>query len=119
MVNIHINNKIVENIELFVFDKDGTLIDLYNYWFHMIELRAKKMCEHYDIKEEKYQKNLMFEMGVDSQNDRLRPEGPVGLLPRKVVQKAAENYLEKLGCSDIEITCFKIFEEVLKSTLDC
>jgi len=117
MVNIHIDNQIIENIELFVFDKDGTLIDLYNYWFHMIELRAKKMCECYDIEKEEHQENLMFKMGVDSQNKRLRPEGPVGLLPRWVVQKAAENYLEKLDCSNVENACFQIFKEVDKESL--
>lgn len=112
MVNLIVNNKNIDNIELVVFDKDGTIIDLYNYWFHMIELRAEKICTFYNLPSKDHKKKLMFEMGVDWQNKRLRPEGPVGLLSRKDVQKAAEDYLSKFDCKDIYNVCFSIFKEV-------
>ncbi|NQS88793.1 HAD family hydrolase, partial [Patescibacteria group bacterium] len=94
------------------FDKDGTLIELYNYWYHMIELRAQGICSFYNLHPFQHKNNLMFEMGVDVNNQRLRPEGPVGLLPRAIVQGAAEAYLEELNCSDTSQNCFRIFKEV-------
>jgi len=112
MVTVNINNEIIQNIDLFVFDKDGTLIDLYNYWYHMIELRAGQICDFYKLPHEAHKVNLLFEMGVDVAKQRLRPTGPVGLLPREVVQRAAEEYLLKLNCTNVSDECFRIFKNV-------
>ena len=112
MVIIGIEDKKISDIGLFVFDKDGTIIDLYTYWYHMIELRAKKICSFYNLELSKHKENLMFEMGIDIENKKLKPEGPVGLLPREVVQKAAEDYLLKLGERNVSQGCFEIFKEV-------
>lgn len=112
MVTISVNNTNIDGIELVVFDKDGTIIDLYTYWYHMIELRASGICSFYDLTPSEHKDNLMFEMGVDIRNNRFRPEGPVGLLPRAVVQKAAEQYLENLGYHNTSEVCFRIFKEV-------
>jgi len=51
-------------------------------------------------------------MGIDLENERLKPQGPVGLLPREVVQKAAEDYLSKQQCENVYDVCFKVFQEV-------
>ena len=112
MVTICINNDTIKDIELFVFDKDGTIIDLYTYWYYMIELRAKRLCFFYKLNTLPHKKNLMFVMGVDADKARLRPEGPVGLLPRILVQKAAEDYLLKLDCPNVSAVCWQIFKEV-------
>lgn len=112
MVTIAVNRYTIENIDLVVFDKDGTLIDLYTYWCSMIELRAQGMCSFYKLDVSKHKENLMFEMGVDVPKKMLRPEGPVGILPRAVVQKAAENYLTGLKCQDVSNVCFQIFKDV-------
>jgi len=106
------NNRHITGIDLFVFDKDGTIIDLYNYWYHMIELRARRLCGIYNLPAPEHMDNLMSEMGIDIQNKRLKPEGPVGLLPREVVQKAAEGYLGKQGCGNTAESCFRVFKEV-------
>jgi len=117
MVTIGVNNDVIEGVELVVFDKDGTLIDLYTYWYHMIELRANGICSFYNLNSSKHKDNLMFEMGVDIHNRRLRPEGPVGLLSRAIVQKAAERYLEKLNYHNVSDICFRIFKEVDETSI--
>jgi len=112
MVDLIVNNQSITDIDLVVFDKDGTIIDLYNYWYNMIEHRAELICTHYGLSHKEHQKKLMYDMGVDWPNNRLNPEGPVGLYPRSVVQEAAEDYLTKLGCKDVTNVCFSIFKEV-------
>ncbi len=111
MIDIIVGQKIIKDIELFVFDKDGTLIDLYNYWHYMVELRARGICDFYRLPYGKHKNNLMYEMGIDFEKRRLRPEGPVGLLPRKMVQRTAEDYLIKLNCKDVSRVCFEAFSQ--------
>ena len=117
MVNVIVGDKTINDIELFVFDKDGTLIDLYNYWKGMIELRAKDLCSFCGLPEKEHRDNLMSEMGIDLKGRRLKPEGPVGILPRAVVQKTAEDYLVKVGCQDVSKTCYDIFKKVDEKSL--
>lgn len=112
MVKVRVNSDTIEDIGLFVFDKDGTLIELYTYWSHMVELRAEGICSYYKLDTSKHKEKLMFEMGVDIHRKKLRPNGPVGLLPRAVVQRAAEKYLEGLNYSNVSDVCFQIFKEV-------
>lgn len=110
MTNLFIDKMLIEDVELFVFDKDGTIINLANYWFNMVELRAKEICSclKLDIMPHKY--NLMDSMGIDLGSMSLKPQGPVGLLPREAVQKAAESYLEKIGLNDVSGVCFDAFK---------
>ena len=49
---------------------------------------------------------------------QIKPEGPVGLLPRKVVQKAAEDYLSSIGQKEVEKVCFDSFAEADKLSLE-
>ncbi len=112
MVSLQAGNQLIEDVSAVVFDKDGTLIDLYTYWANMIQLRAEKICAHYGIDEEPHKKSLMFAMGVDVEKKMIRPEGPVGILPRKIVQKAAEDYLSGLGKEQVEESCFNAFKSV-------
>ena len=112
MVAVKVNGHKIEDVELFVFDKDGTLIDLYTYWYNMIDMRAEKICSFYGLDSSLHKENLMNDMGIDTANKRLKPNGPVGILPRAIVQKAAEDYLSKLGCEKVSDVCFKVFEEV-------
>lgn len=82
MLNLLVDSDIIENIQLIIFDKDGTLIKLYDYWSQMVILRAKLFCEKLGLNE-KHKNNLVYEMGVDLKNRKLRPEGPVGLKKEK------------------------------------
>ena len=64
MPDISINQHQVNDIDLFVFDKDGTLINLYHYWYKMIELRAQRVCANFDLCLTEHQENLMSVMGI-------------------------------------------------------
>lgn len=118
MANVKINGNTIDGIDLFVFDKDGTIIDLYNYWYHMVELRSIRLCEFYGISQEVHREALMSVMGIDIPNNRLKPDGPVGLLPREVVQKTAEDYLSEHSCKDAAKACFKVFKDVDAASID-
>lgn len=111
MVNIKVNNQTIEGIDLVIFDKDGTLMDLYHYWSQMVGLRAEFICQELGL-DAKHYGNLLYEMGVDSKVGKLRPEGPVGLKKREIVLQAAVDYLTSIGCPDTHNLCFEAFKEV-------
>ena len=111
MVNIKINNQMIEGIELVIFDKDGTLMDLYHYWSQMVGLRAEFICKELGL-DAKHYDNLLYEMGVDSKAGKLRPEGPVGLKKREIVLQTAVDYLASIGYPETYDLCFEAFEEV-------
>ncbi len=43
MAEIIVNKTAIPHIELVIFDKDGTLIDVHQYWAVMVENRASSM----------------------------------------------------------------------------
>lgn len=110
MLDIKINDDIIEDIELFIFDKDGTLIDLYHYWSQMIGLRSKLICDRLGLEKIDHF-NLMYGMGVDVDAAKLRPEGPVGIKKREFVLKAAVDYLGTIGFPDETDLCIDVFAE--------
>lgn len=95
MITIRVHQYTIEDISLCVFDKDGTLIDLYAYWSYIVRQRAKKICGFFHMPEKPHQEQLMYAMGVDRDRACLLPEGPVGRYPRIVVQGAAVDYLRQ------------------------
>lgn len=115
MVDLRIGKNIIEDVRLIIFDKDGTLIELYNYWSKMVGLRAKLICESLSL-DKIHVKNIAFEMGVDDDTGRLRPDGPVGLKKREIVMQAAIDYLAGLGYKEVYDLCFNVFKEVDEST---
>lgn len=111
MVNIKVNNQMIEEIDLVIFDKDGTLMDLYHYWSQMVGLRAKYICQELGL-DATHHNNLLYWMGVDYKAGKLRPEGPVGLKKREIVLQAAVDYLSSIGHPDTYDLCFAAFREV-------
>ena len=111
MVQLEINENIIDNIELVIFDKDGTLVDLYNYWANMISFRVESAQRKLGFDESK-NNDIMYAMGVDVENGRLRSEGPVGLKKREIVMQAMMDSLTDIGFPDTYDTCFQIFKEV-------
>jgi phosphoglycolate phosphatase-like HAD superfamily hydrolase len=95
-------------VGLVIFDKDGTLIELYHYWSQMVALRARLICEVLGLGPE-HQASLRWALGVDETAGRLRPEGPVGLKKREVVLKAATDYLDSIGHRDTLRLCKQAF----------
>jgi HAD superfamily hydrolase (TIGR01549 family) len=111
VIDIAVGQDVIFNIGLMIFDKDGTLIELYHYWSQMVALRAELICRRLGLNDE-YREGLMYQMGVDLKKKILRPDGPVGLKKREVVMRAAIDYLHGRGHDNIYNLCFDVFREV-------
>lgn len=111
MINLQVGKDIIDGIEVMIFDKDGTLMELHHYWTMMVSLRARTICDRLGL-EESNVKDIAFAMGADLDTGKLRPEGPVGLMKREIVMGAAVNYLAGLGHKNTDSLCFDIFKEV-------
>ena len=119
MIDLSVNSKVIHDVGLVIFDKDGTLIELYPYWSQMVALRARIICETLGLGAE-HQAGLRWALGVDESAGRLRHEGPVGLKKREVVLKAATDYLDGIGHEDTLGLCEQAFDradEVSSSNL--
>lgn len=116
MVNLQIGTGIIRNISLVIFDKDGTLMDLYNYWSNMIAYRVDLAQERFKFGPE-HKSEIMFAMGVDLSEKCLRPQGPVGIKKREVVMQAMVDSLTGLGFNVAEGECCEIFKEADKHSL--
>jgi len=109
---------IFSDIEMVVFDKDGTLIDIHHYWSSMIKFRADFIIEslHTKIKEDhklNFYKTLIDVMGVDLNNlFKIKSTGPVGIMPREyivgVVLKVIKSYDSKYTKEMVEDIFFKV-----------
>ncbi|GEM_PF-358204 len=111
MADIRVGNEIVKDIQLLIFDKDGTLMELHYYWTQMVGLRAQLICKDLDLGKDHIEK-IAYSMGADLKTGRLLPEGPVGLKKREVVLQAAIDHLNKIGYEDVYDLCFNVFQRV-------
>jgi HAD superfamily hydrolase (TIGR01549 family) len=109
MIDLSVNFNIIRDVGLVIFDKDGTLIELYHYWSQMVALRARLIGEALGLDTNR-QAGLRWALGVDERAGRLRPEGPVGLKKREIVLKAATDYLDGIGNKDALPLCEQAFE---------
>ncbi|HEX5680923.1 MAG TPA: HAD family hydrolase [Desulfobacterales bacterium] len=109
MIDLLIESNVIRDVGLVIFDKDGTLIELYHYWSQMVALRARLICEALGLGQE-HEAGLRWALGVDEKAGRLRPEGPVGLKKREIVIKAGSDYLGGIGRRDTLRLCEQAFE---------
>lgn len=111
MVDIRVGSEVIKDIQLLIFDKDGTLMELHHYWAQMVSLRAELICENLKLDKDHVGK-IAYVMGADIKTGRLRPGGPVGLKKREVVLQAAVEYLKDAGYNDVYDLCFNVFQQV-------
>ena len=109
MVALSINSKMIRDVSLVIFDKDGTLIELYHYWSQMVALRAQLICASLSLDAE-HETGLRWALGVDEKSRRLRAEGPVGLKKREIVIQSAVDYLTTVGLRETLSVCSMAFE---------
>ena len=117
MADIKVGRYLIKDIQLAVFDKDGTLTDLYKYWSSMVGFRADLICRRLHLKEAD-SIAMQEAMGVELKNSRLKPQGPVGLKKREVVMQTTIDYLATIGFSDTKQLCTDAFEEVDRHSLN-
>lgn len=111
MVSLKIGNTHLNGINLVIFDKDGTLIDLNQYWVKITRLRAEEIAKMFALNEESIL-TLVSVMGVDIKAGQIKACGPVGKKKREVVMKSAEDYLASLGYDNPHNSCVTAFEDV-------
>jgi phosphoglycolate phosphatase len=109
LVDLSVAEQVIRGVGLVIFDKDGTLIELYHYWSRMVALRARFICEALGL-DAKHEEALVWALGVDLQAGRLRPEGPVGLKKREVVIQAAVDCLAGSGLEGTREICAAAFD---------
>ena len=110
MLEIAFDNKKTENIELVIFDKDGTFIDIHKYWGRVVELRAREIIKKYSLPK-MYYKTLCDVMGYDIEAKILPSDSPVGLYSRNKVQEILNNFLIN---NNIKSDIYEI-EEIFKT----
>jgi len=109
VATLSVDRKFIRDVGLVVFDKDGTLIELYHYWSQMVALRARIICAALGL-DANHAAGLRWALGVDEKAGRLRPEGPVGLKKREIVIQAAVDCLAVAGLGDAGAVCAAAFE---------
>ena len=111
MVIIDIPGHRFSGIELIIFDKDGTLMELHHYWAEMSALRANLITEKLGLSSDQ-RLQMLFAMGVDAKHKKLLSKGPVGIKKREVVMQAAIDYLTSIGHKGSQSICQEVFEDV-------
>ena len=107
----------IPNVDLVVFDKDGTLIDVHVYWANMIRFRAEAIVSRLDLGSVE-RNGIMDAMGVEIVTGRIKPEGPVGIKKREVVLRAGVDYLISQGLSDRTELFEEVFQHVDKMSME-
>ena len=113
MVDLLVENRKLSGVDLAIFDKDGTLIDVHCYWSNMIGFRAEELAGRLGLGPEE-QQGLMESMGVDTTRMKIKPEGPVGIKKREIVLQAGVDYLMSRGypdSTDAFVEAFRLVDE--------
>jgi len=91
---------VIEEPEIVLFDKDGTLIDIHHYWTSMIKVRSAHIVKEWFFSHEKQsdiENSLIDAMGIDQRSDRMKKDGPVGVKPRPYIVNVASQVVRSKG----------------------
>ena len=106
---------VLEDVELILLDKDGTIIDIHHYWGSMLKERAQLIVNRWFSDSDSQTKifnELIDVMGIEIESGRMKPEGPVGVKPRPFIVKVATEVVCKNGVNAEEENIEKIFKDV-------
>jgi phosphoglycolate phosphatase len=101
----------IDRVEAVIFDKDGTLINHHLYWGEIIRRRADMVIKQYKLDETMFTL-ICSAMGLSLNDDRLLPDGPVGLVSRDGVIRALCSCLSKEGVETDEQIIDQLFIHV-------
>ena len=107
MLNLSVNDATCEDIDLMIFDKDGTLFQLYPYCSKMVFQRTNAICDIINDHDPQLKNWLIQEMGVDLKNQKIFPEGPIGVYSKYY---AMDLIFEKMTTKGYEISKNEIKE---------
>lgn len=115
-----INDKVVLNdVELIIFDKDGTLIDIHHYWGLMIKTRSELIIKSFfpnSSKKKEIDSILVGSMGLDTKTNKLKKEGPIGIKPRKYIVQVVTEVINKYDANKNSEDVERLFKIVDKQT---
>jgi phosphoglycolate phosphatase len=107
---------LIQNLEAVIFDKDGTIADIHLYWGEIVRRRAAAVITHYEMPDTTLPQ-LCAAMGLSLPEQRLLPQGPVGLASREEVAKAVCACLSGLGVTASAETMAALFIQVHEAFL--
>jgi len=113
MSNLILPNSKIENVEMVIFDKDGTLIDVHYYWCSMIGFRSEFIVNSLHVKnKQSIYDELSSNMGIDLESKKMKPEGPVGIKPRTFIIDVVFEIIKKYDKSYKKVKVEEIFSKV-------
>jgi len=115
MSKLIINKINHEDIDLIIFDKDGTLIDIHYYWGELIKRRCTHLINNYFStlpNKEEIKESLESFLGFDHKRNCLKPDGPVGVYPRREIVKRLAKRLEGFSLFLSEEEVESIFKKI-------
>lgn len=116
MITLKTDNWKLENIEAVLFDKDGTIMDLHQYWGKIVKMRSNEFVKKFNL-EKKYYKKICLWMGYSIKRKKLLSRGPVGIVSREEVIKVLltnfDKYKVNISKQDISELFIKIHKKFL------
>ena len=111
MVKLYTDKWTLDNIEAFLFDKDGTFINSHIYWGEIIKRRVCAVMKHFEIKENLFD-SLCYSLGLDTKTGLLLQKGPIAIFARDVVITSLICKLKECGVNTNSAVIEKIFKDV-------
>ncbi|WP_421908324.1 HAD family hydrolase [Methanolacinia petrolearia] len=97
MIDLIVNDHEIKDIELIIFDKDGTLFELYPYWATVARRRAENICKIIHEDDPSAIEWIASLMGVDYSGATMNPKGPIGVFNRDYIQDLLCRELNEKG----------------------
>lgn len=97
MIDLSIMDEIYENVELLIFDKDGTLFQLYPYCSKMVYQRTDAIVNVMHENDKAFRDWLIDTMGVNLEEKKIYPEGPIGVYSKYYAQDMLYDKINKKG----------------------
>lgn len=121
MSKLQIADTLLDNVQIVIFDKDGTLIDIHHYWCSMIKFRAEFFLNALTLPKEKkllLYNDLIDNMGIDQKLNRMKPQGPVGIKPRSFIIDVAFNTIKDYSNDFTREKVVDLFAKVDEYSID-